>query len=118
MVDTPKKDNGDKKDTTEDKTPGQKPKRWRRCRSNSSHSKNSDNSARKIDTPVNSKGNNDHMDPAMQQDEPGHTKHSPEQTPDHSDPEGRTHHTTSKEDSPIDDAFIIRKNVWKKITSA
>ena len=26
MVDTPKEDNGDKKDTTEDKTPGQKPK--------------------------------------------------------------------------------------------
>ena len=27
MVDTPKEDNGDKKDTMEDKPPGQKPKR-------------------------------------------------------------------------------------------
>ena len=33
MVDTLKEDNGDKKNTTEDKPPGQKPKRWRRCRS-------------------------------------------------------------------------------------
>ena len=83
MVDTPKEDNGDK---TEVKTPGQKPKRrCRRC-SKSSHSKNSDNSARKSNTPVNSEGNNDKMDPAMEQDEPSHAEHSPEQTPDHSDP--------------------------------
>ena len=66
MVDTPKEDSGNKKDTTEDKTPGQKLKQLRRHRSKSSHSKNSDNSARKINTPVNSKGNNDHMDPAME----------------------------------------------------
>ena len=44
----------------------------------------------------------------MEQDEPGHAEHSPEQTPDHSDPEGRTHQTTSgEEDNPVDDAFII-----------
>ena len=44
----------------------------------------------------------------MEQDEPGHAKHSPEQTPDHSDPEGRTHQPASgEEDSPDDDAFII-----------
>ena len=44
----------------------------------------------------------------MEQDKPGHAEHSPEQTPDHSDPEGRTHHTASKEeDNPVDDAFII-----------
>ena len=53
--------------------------------------KNSDKSARRIDTPVNSEGNNDHMDPAMEQDEPGHAEHSSEQTPDHNDPEGRVH---------------------------
>ena len=108
MVDTPKEDDGDKKDTTEDKTLGQKPKRRRRRRSKSSHSKNSDNSARKIDTPVNSEGNNDHMDPAMEQDEPGHAEHSPERTPDHSDPDGRTHQPASGEEhSPDDDAFIV-----------
>ena len=56
----------------------------------------------KNDTPVDSKGNN--MNPTMEQEEPGHT----EQTPDHSDPEGRTHQTASgEEDSPVDDAFII-----------
>lgn len=90
--------------------PGQKPKQRRRRRSKSSHSKNSNNNARKIDTPVNSKGNNDHMDPVMEQDEPGHAEHSPEQTPDHSDPEGRTHQPASEEEySPDDDAFIIPK---------
>ena len=57
MVDTPKEDDGDK---MEDKTPGQKPKQRRRHRSKSSHSKNSDNITRKIDRPVNSKGNDDH----------------------------------------------------------
>ena len=102
MVDTPKEDNGDQKDTAKDKRPGQKPKRRQRHRSKSSHSKNSDKSARKNDTLVDSKGNN--MNPAMEQEEPGHV----EQTPDHSDPEGRTHQTTSEEeDSPVDDAFII-----------
>ena len=44
----------------------------------------------------------------MEQDELGHAKHSPEQTPDHGDPEGRTHQPASgEEDSPDDDAFII-----------
>ena len=75
MVDTPKEDNCDK---PKDKTPGQKPKRRRRRRSKSSNSKNSDKNARKIDTPVKSIGNNDHMDPAMEQDEPGHAEHSSE----------------------------------------
>ena len=102
MVDTPKEDNGDKKDTTEDKPPGQKQKQRRRRRSKSSHSKNSDNSARKNDTPVDSEGNN--MNPAMEQEELGHAK----QTLDHSDPEDRTHQTAyGEEDSPVDDAFII-----------
>ena len=85
MVDTPKEDDGD---NPEDKTPGQKPKRRRRRCSKSSNSKNSDKSARKIDTPVNSDGNNDHTDPAMEQDELGHAEHSSEQTPDENDPEG------------------------------
>ena len=44
------------------------------------------------------------MNLAMEQEELGHA----EQTPDHSDPEGRTHQTASgEEDSPVDNAFII-----------
>ena len=58
MVDTPKEDNSDKKDTTEDKPPRQTQKRLHRRRSKSSHSKYSDNSTRKNETPVDSKGNN------------------------------------------------------------
>ena len=97
MVDTPKEDNDDKKDATDDKPPGQKPKQRRRRRSKSSHSKNSDKSARKIDTPIDSKGNNDHMDPAMEQDEPGDGEHSPEPTTDDADPEGKIHQPVSGE---------------------
>ena len=116
MVDTPKEDDGD---NPEDKTPGQKPKQRRRRRSKSSNSKNSDKSARRIDIPVNSEGNNDHEDLAMEQDKPGHAEYNPEHTPDHSDPEGRTHHTTSKEeDSPVDDAFIIPEKRLEQDNSA
>ena len=105
VVDTPKKDDEDNPD---DKTPRQKPKRRRRRCSKSSNSKNSDKSARKIDTPVNSEGNNDHMDLAMEQDEPGHAKPSSAQIPNHNDPEGRAHETAPEQkDSPDDDAFII-----------
>ena len=82
MVDTPKEDDGD---NPKDKTPGQKPKRRRRRCSKSSNSKNSDKSARRVDIP---EGSNDHMDPAMEQHEPGHAKPSSEQISDHDDPEG------------------------------
>ena len=75
MVDTPKEDDGD---NPEDKTPGQKPKRRHRRHSKSSNSKNTSKSTRRIDTPVNPEGNNDHTEPAMEQGEPGHenTVHS------------------------------------------
>ena len=105
MVDTPKEDDSD---NPEDKTTGQKPKRRRRHRSKSSNSKNSSKSARRNDTPVNPEGNNDHTEPAMEQDEPGHAKHSSEQTPEDNDPEGRDHQTgPGQDDSPDDDALII-----------
>ena len=91
MVDTPKENNGDKKDATEDNPPGQKPKRRRRRRSKSSHSKNSDDGARKIDSPVYPKGNDDPMDPVMEQDEPGYGEHSPGPLSDHSDAEDKTY---------------------------
>ena len=90
MVDTPKEDDGD---NLEDKTHGQKPKRRRRRCSKSSNSKNSSKSARRIDTPVNPEGNNDHMEPVMEQDEPGHAEHSSEQTPEDNDPERRVQQT-------------------------
>ena len=113
MVDTPKEGNGDKKDTTKDKPTGQKPKRWRRRRSKSSHSKNRNNSTRKNNTPADSNGNN--MNPAMEQEEPGHA----EQTPITAIPraeiiklptEGRTVRLTMHLSS--------QKNAWNKITSA
>ena len=51
------------------------------------------------------------MNPAMEQEEPGHA----EQTPDHSDLEGRTHQTASGEEhSPVDDAFIIPEEHLKQ----
>ena len=43
MVHTPKENNGDEKDATEDNPVRQKPKRWRRCHLKSRHSKNNDN---------------------------------------------------------------------------
>jgi len=105
MVYTPKEDDGD---NPEDKTPEEKPKRRCRRRSKSSNCKNSSKSARRIDTPVNPEGNNDHTEPAMEQDEPGHAEHSSEKTPEDNDPEGRVHQTDpGQEDSPDDDAFII-----------
>ena len=61
----------------------------------------------------------------MEQDEPGHAEHSPDQTPDHSDPEGRTHQPApGEEHSPDDDAFIIlktrleRDNLHRKLMAA
>ena len=55
------------------------------------------------------------MGPAMVQDEPGHAEHSPEQSPDHSDPEGRTHQPASGEEhSPDDDTFIIPKKCLER----
>ena len=119
MVDTPNKDDND---NPEDKTPGKKPKRRHRCRSKSSNCKNSDKSARRVDIPAYSESNNDHMDPAMEQDEPGHAKSSSEQIPNHNYSEGRAHEAApEQEDSPDNDAFIIpdeqveRYNLHRKL---
>ena len=66
------------------------------------------NSARKNNTPVDSKGNDDPMDPAMEQDEPGDGEHSPEPTSDDADPEGKIHQPVSREEnSPDNNALII-----------
>ena len=55
------------------------------------------------------------MDPAMEQDEPGDDKHSPEPTSDDADPEGKIHQPVSEEgDSPNDEAFIIPKKILEQ----
>ena len=105
MVDMPKEGDGD---NPEDNTPGQKPKRRCRRRSKSGNSNNINKSARRMDNPFNPEGNNDHTEPAMEQDEPGHAEHSPGHTPEENDPEGRVHQSgPGQEDSPDDDAFIV-----------
>ena len=110
MVDTPKENNDEeRKNAAKDNPLEKQPKRRRqRCRSKSCHSKNSDNDTRKNNTPDDSKGNDDPMDPAMEQDEPGDGEHSLGPLSDHSNAEGRTHQPFSREEkSPDDDAFII-----------
>ena len=48
------------------------------------------------------------MDPAVEQDAPGDSEHSPEPMSDDGDPEGKTHQPVSgEENSPDDDALII-----------
>ena len=89
MVDTPKESDGD--EATEDNPLEKQSKHRRRRRSKSCHSKNSDNSAKNNNTPVDSKGNDDPMDPAMEQDEPGDGEHSPGPLSDHSDGGDKTH---------------------------
>ena len=72
MVDTPKENNDEeRKDAAKDSSLGKQPKRQRRRRTKSRLGKNSDNIAGKNNTPVDSKGNDDHTDPAIEQDEPG-----------------------------------------------
>ena len=67
MVDTTKENNNEEwEDASKDSPLEKQPKRRRRRRSKSRLGKNSDNSARKNNTPVDSKGNDDHMDPAME----------------------------------------------------
>ena len=90
MVDTPK--DGDDEEATEADSLKKQPKRRRqRRRSKPRHGKNSDKSARRIHIPISPEGSNDHMDPAIEQDDPGHAKPSSEQTPDQNDQEGRAH---------------------------
>ena len=89
--------------------------RGHRRRSKSRHSKNSDNSAKNNNTLVDSKGNNDPMDPAMEQDEPGDDKNSLESMSDDADPEGKIHQPVSgEENSPDDDALIIPEKLLEQ----
>ena len=76
------------------------------------------NNARNNNTPVDSRGNDDHMDPATEQDEPADGEHSTEPLSDNGDaerklinlsPERRTVRTTMHTSS--------RKGTWNKRTS-
>ena len=68
MVDTPKENNDEEwQETAEDDPSKKQTKRRRRRRSRLG--KNSDNSARENNTPVDSRGNDDHMAPAAEHDE-------------------------------------------------
>ena len=109
MVDTPKENNDEeRKDAARDSSLEKQPKRRRRRRPKSRLGKNSDNSARKNNTPVDPRGNNDHTDPATEQDEPADSEHSTEPLSDHGDAEDKAHQPLSgEENSPDDDAHII-----------
>ena len=77
MVDTPKENNDEeRKDAAKDSSLEKQTKRRRKRRSKSRLGKNSDNSAREKNTPVDSRGNDDHIDPAAEQDEPANGEHS------------------------------------------
>ena len=105
MVDTPKEGNGDK--TVEDDPSKKQTKRRRRRRPKSCLSKNSDNSARENNTPVDSRGD-DNIDPAIEQDELANGKHSTEQLCEHVDAEDKAHQPPSGEENSLDeDAHII-----------
>ena len=109
MVDTPKENNDEeRKDAAKDSSLEKQTKRRRRRRSKSRLGKNSDNSARKDNTLVDSRGNNDHTDPATEWDEPADDEHSTEPLSDNGDAEGKDNQPVSgEENSPDDDAHII-----------
>ena len=94
MVDTPKENNDEEwKDAAKDSSLEKQPKRRRRRRSKSRLGKNSDNSARENNTPVDSRGNDDHIDPAIEQDEPANREHSTDPVSEHGDDEDKTSST-------------------------
>ena len=109
MVDTPKENNDEeRKEAAKDSSLEKQPKRRRKRRSKSRLGKNSDNNAGKNNTPVDSKGNDNHMDPATEQDEPADGEYSTKPLSDHGDAEDKAHQPLSgEENSPNDDAHII-----------
>ena len=110
MVDTPKEGNGD--GTTEDAAKNssleKQSKRRRRRRSKSCLGKNSDNSARENNTPVDSRGNDDHIDPVEEHDETANGEHSTDPMSEHGDTKDKPHQPVpGEENSPDEDAHII-----------
>ena len=72
-------------------------KRRHRRRYKSRLDKNSDNSARENNTPVDSRGNDDHIDPAAEQDELANGEHSTDPMSEHGDAEDKAHQPPSRE---------------------
>ena len=109
MVDTPKgSDNEEQEETAEDDPSKKQTKRRHRRRSKSRLGKNSDNSARENNTPVDSRGNDDHIAPAAEHDEAANGEHSTDPTSKHGDAEDKPHQTPSGEENSSDeDAHII-----------
>ena len=92
MVDTPKENNDEeRKDAAKDSSLEKQPKRRRRRRSKSRLGKNSDNSARENNTPVDSRGNDDHIDPTAEHDETANDEHSMDPMSEHGHAEDKPH---------------------------
>ena len=125
MVDTPEENNGEEwKDAAKGCSLEKQSKRRRKRRSKSRLGKNSDNSARKNNTPIDSRGNNDHTDPATEQDEPADGEHSTEPLSDHGDAEDKAHQPLSGEENSPERKTVrmtmhtsSRKGPWNKRTS-
>lgn len=109
MVDTPKEnDDEEREDAGKDSSLDKQPKRWRRRRSKSRLDKNNDNNARENNTPVDSRGNDDHIDPAAEHDETTNGEHSTDPISEHGDAEDKAHQPPSgEENSPDEDAHTI-----------
>ena len=109
MVNTPKEnDDEEREETTEDDPSKKQTKHRHRRRSKSCLGKNSDNSARENNTPVDSRGKNDHIALAAEHDEAASGEHSTDPTSEHGDAEDNPHQTPSgEENSPDEDAHII-----------
>ena len=106
MVDTPTEGNGE--EITED-APSKQPKcrRQRRC-SESCHSKNSDNSARGNNSPIDSRRNDDCTTPVAEHDQDANGEHCTDPASEHGDAKDKPHQTPSgEENSPDEDAHII-----------
>ena len=122
MMDTPRE--GNDKETMED-APSKQPKRRRqRRRSKSRHSKNSDNSARGNNSPVDSRRNDDCTTPVAEHDQDANCKHSTDPTSEHDDAKDKPHQSPSREEnSPDEDAPIIpethleQENLRRRLTA-
>ena len=77
---------------------------------NPASAKTGDNSARENNTPVDSRGNDDHIAPAAEHDEAASGEHSTDPMSEHGDAKDKPHQTPSgEENSPDEDAHIIPK---------
>ena len=116
------KENNDEKleQTAEDEPSKKQSKRRRqRHRSKSRHSQNSDNNARENNTPVDSRGNDDHIAPTAEHDEAASGEHSTDPMSEHGDAEYKPHQTPlGRKTVRTKMHTSSRKGTWNKRTSA